>query len=142
MVLKSFRASKKYKTLKDLCGISTDVDYKPCIRTSQILKSNELLDKIVTFLSKDYINPFRVEIHQTKLVNLSSGLPVGDDLTDEILSIPENSLKLYSQFKNRQLSSCPEDYFHKPINRNKTQLFNQANKWILRTNKSKSRKNH
>ena len=132
--------AKNTKALKDYCGISKDVDYyKLCIRTSQILKSNELLHKTATVLSKDYINPFRVEINQTKLVNLSSGLPVVDDLADEILiSIPENSLKLYSRFKNPQLSSCPEDDFHKPINRNKTQLFNQANKCILRSNNSKA----
>ena len=31
--------AKNIEALRDICGISTDVDYyKPCIRTSQILK--------------------------------------------------------------------------------------------------------
>ena len=56
--------------MKGFCVISTDIDYlKPSIRTSQILKSNELLDKIGTVLSKDYINPFGAERNQAKLVN-------------------------------------------------------------------------
>lgn len=70
-----------------------------------------MLDKIVIVLSKDYINPFGAEINQTKLVALSSGLPVLNDLADEILSIPESSLNFYWEFKNRRLSSCPEDDF-------------------------------
>ena len=32
---------------------------------------------------------------------------------------------------------CPEDDFNKPTNRNKTQLFNQENKFILGSNKNK-----
>lgn len=75
------------------------------------MKSNELLDKIVTVLSEGYINPFGAEINQTKLVTFSSDLSVLDDLADKILSIAENSLNLYSEFKNWQLSSCPEDNF-------------------------------
>ena len=86
--------TKNTKALKHLCGISTNVDqYKPCIRNFQILKSNKLLDKIVTVLSEDYTNPFELNINQTKSVNLSSGSHVLDDLAYEILSIPENSLK-------------------------------------------------
>ena len=96
-----------------------------------------MLDKIVTVLSKDYINPFGAEINQTKLVALSSGLPVLNDLADEILSIPESSLNLYWEFKNRRLSSCPEDDFSKTNNRNEAKLFNQSNKCILGSNKTK-----
>ena len=128
--------AKNTKALKGLCGIFRDFDYKPC-RPSQILKSNELAYRIVTVLSEDYINPFGVKIDQTKLVNLCSGSPVSDELADEILSILENGRKLYSKYKNRRLSSCPEEDFHKPITRNKTQLFHQANKYILLSNKNK-----
>ena len=70
-------------------------------------------------------------------MNLSSSSPESDVLADEILSIPENGRKLYSEFKNRRISSCPEDNFHKPIIRNKTKSFNQANKCILLSNKNK-----
>ena len=97
MVLKWFRASKKYKCFEGPCGISTDVDYYKACRPSQIFKSEELVDRIVTVLSEDYINPFRIEIDQTKLMNPSSGSPVSNELADEILFIPENSRKLYSE---------------------------------------------
>ena len=88
-----------------------------------------MLDKIVTVLSKDYINPFGAEINQTKLVALSSGLPVLNDLADEILSIPESSLNLYWEFN--------DDDFSKTNNRNEAKLFNQSNKCILGSNKTK-----
>ena len=65
MVLIRSEEAKNVKVSKELCGISTDIDYfKPCIRTSQILKSNEFLDKIGTVLSEDYINPFDGKISQ------------------------------------------------------------------------------
>ena len=68
--------AKDTKALKGLCVIFTDVDYvdvddyKFCVRASQILKSNELFDKIATILSENYINLFGVETNQTKFVKL------------------------------------------------------------------------
>ena len=70
MVLKLFGASKNVKVLSDFCSISTDAhSFKPCKRTFQILKSNELLGNIDTVLSEDFINPFGTEINQTKILN-------------------------------------------------------------------------
>ena len=75
------------KALLDKCGLNISTEmYKPC-RPSQILFSESLVSNIIKTVTEEYINPFDVNIDVTKLFNVSSGVPVSDDLADEILQV-------------------------------------------------------
>ena len=53
--------AKNSKALSDRCGIATDAGlYKP-LRPSQVLQTNERVNRIVKVLNEDYINPFGLE---------------------------------------------------------------------------------
>ena len=60
-----------------MCGLGI---YKPC-RPSQILRSEELVQNVIRILMEEYINPFGVGIDKESLINLTSGVPLNDEVT-------------------------------------------------------------
>ena len=76
--------------------------YKP-LRPSQILKSEKLVTNIVRTLKEEYINPFAVELDQTKLINLSSGIPLATEEALDIMSIRKVGEDEYDNFRNERL---------------------------------------
>ena len=51
---------------------------------SQILKSGKYVTDLVEVLRNDFVNPFDSNIDKDKLLNLSSGIPVNNDLAEDI----------------------------------------------------------
>ena len=45
------------------------------------------MTNIVRTLKEEYINPFAVELDQTKLINLSSGIPLATEVAFDFMSI-------------------------------------------------------
>ena len=90
--------------------------------------------------SKHFINPFDQALEKDSLINVSSGVPVQDDVAKYILTIPEAGARSFEEFrKDRMLPSKNVD-FHNPIRRKKILLFGQNNKraTIAKNNKSKT----
>ena len=76
------------KALNDMCGIATDAGlYKPLRSSSQVLQTNELVNRIVKVLNEDYINPFGLYIDNDSLFNVGSGVPLPYAIVNDILSI-------------------------------------------------------
>ena len=76
--------ANNYKALSD---IATDAGlYKP-LKPSQVLQTNERVNRIVKVLNEDYINPFGLDIEKDSLINVSSGVPQPDAIANDILSI-------------------------------------------------------
>ena len=70
-----------------MAGVTSSADIYKALRTSQIIKSEDKVSRLVHILENDYINPFSVNLEATKLFNLSSAVAVEDDLADKILNI-------------------------------------------------------
>ena len=60
------------------------------LRPTQILMSEKRVQKIEEVLETEYINPFRLNIDTSKLINLSSGVSLDDENADAILSVLRN----------------------------------------------------
>ena len=82
--------AKNSKALSDMCGITTDAGlYKP-LRPSHILQTNERVLSVMKVFCEDYINAFGLEIETDALINVSSGVPLPNDIADELLPISKN----------------------------------------------------
>ena len=75
--------SRNVELKKETAGATTkNVVYKS-LRPSQILGSEKMVTRLIEVLS-EYLNPFGVSLDEN-LYNLSSGVPVEDQLENEIL---------------------------------------------------------
>ena len=117
------------KTFLDKCGLNTSTEmYKPC-RPLQIQFSESIVSNIIKTLTEEYINPFEVNIDVTKLFNLSSGVPVSDDLADEILQVEAIGKRQADEFHKYRLDSNNVK-FHVLIAKSKCKTFKDTNKTV------------
>ena len=115
----------------------TDNTYKP-LRPSQILKSEKLVSSVVRVLKEEYINPFDADLDKDALLNLSSGIPIPDDASNEILRIREIGEEKYDDFVKYRITS-KDIGFHEPISRNKVKLFGNFNRKVVVKKSSKEK---
>ena len=76
--------------------------YEP-LRSSQILKSKNLVDEVIRALDEEYFNPFSVLVVDERFFNLSSGIPVNNLLADEVLQAEVLGKKLALAFATKRL---------------------------------------
>ena len=69
-----------------MAGIYSSSEKCKPLRPSQILISEKLVAEVIRVLEEKYINPFSVLVAEDCLFNLISGIPVNDQLADEILN--------------------------------------------------------
>ena len=93
----------------------TDNTYKP-LHPSQILKSEKLVSSVVRVLTEEYINPFNADLDKDALLNLSSGIHIPDDASNEILQIREIGEEKYDNFVKYHITS-KDIGFHEPISK-------------------------
>ena len=108
--------SRNVKLMKEMAGATTkNVVYKS-LRPSQILGSEKMVTCVIEVLS-EYLNPFSVSLDEN-LYNLSSGVPVEDELANEILCTEQKGSKIYGCFANEILLASGTKNFHDPLPRN------------------------
>ena len=108
--------SRNVKLMKEMAGATTkNVVYKS-LRPSQILGSEKMVTRLIEVLS-EYLNPFSVSLDEN-LYNLSSGVPVEDELANEILCTEQKGSKIYGCFANEILLASGTKNFHDPLPRN------------------------
>ena len=79
--------AKNTEALYDLANIkNSELVYKS-LRPSNIMKSENSVEKITKVLTIEYLNPFDVKLDPENLYNLSSGVLVEASLAEEILSV-------------------------------------------------------
>ena len=121
--------SRNVKLMKGTAGATTkNVVYKS-LRPSQILGSEKMVTCVIEVLS-EYLNPFSVSLDEN-LYNLSSGVPVEDELANEILCTEQNSSEIYGCFANERLLAGGTKNFYGPLPRNKVYSFKSMSKKIL-----------
>ena len=99
------------------------------LRPSMILKMEKLTERIMKVLKDEYVNPFGEELDKHILYNLSSGVPLPDNISENILAIRDAGKTAFGAFVNERLieKSVP---FHDPIPRHKFHLFSSTNKQV------------
>ena len=93
--------SKNTTALKDLASVSTSQHVYRQLRPSYILKVEKLVTKTTRVLEEEYLNPFSETIDKSLLYNLSSGTPLPNALTDDILKVYSEGTKQMNAFKKR-----------------------------------------
>ena len=63
-------------------------------------------------IATEYSNPFEPEGNQ-KLIHLSSGVELSDDITKSILSLPSVGQELHEEFRKTRLLSTSVCFHHK-----------------------------
>ena len=109
----------------ELSGQSTTMSNpRKCLRSSEILKSNKMVEKIMDVLRSQFINPFQPDLDKDELFNLVSGYPAPANVRDCLLSLESRGRKLMVEFQDRQItteSSKPK--FFSPIKREPLKTF-------------------
>ena len=100
------------KALTDLCDIGADPEFYKPFRPSQIRKSEELVTTVVRVLEEEYINPFVVDIGD-QLINLSSGVSLNDEITEDLLSFEQRGKQKHKLFVDERLK-VKEKTFPRP----------------------------
>ena len=118
--------SKNTGRLEEKAGVSsTSRLYNP-LRPSKILKSENVVTEIINVLSEEYINPFDQFLDHSKLINLSSGVPLE---INYVLKSWDTGEQQFKTFTKEYISSNVKS-FHDPIRRNKITLFKQTSKSV------------
>ena len=85
------------------------------------------MQKIQEVLETEYINPFRLNIDTSKLINLSSGVSLDDGNADAILSVLRNGKAQSEKFKEKRLRN-QDVKFHDAIEKNSIHSFSNTKK--------------
>ena len=80
-------------------------------------------------ITQEFLNPFDDSLDQAKLCNLSSGIPVDTQKSEQMLKIKEDGSVMYEEFVEKRLLSEDLD-FHDPLSRNKLELFKSCGKTV------------
>ena len=100
-----------------MCGLNVSSLRYKTQRPSQVLQSEDLVSQIVTILQNEYINPFDISIDKSNLLNLSSGVPIPNEITHEILALPLKGKTLAHDFIRKRIITN-EIPFNNPIKKN------------------------
>ena len=93
--------SRNFKLMKEMTGATTKYVVCKSVRPSQILDSEKMVTCVIDVLS-EYLNAFSVSLDEN-LYNLSSGVPVEDELANEILCTEQKGSEIYGCFANERL---------------------------------------
>ena len=135
MDAESSTQAKNTEALYDLANIkSSELVYKS-LRPSNIMKSENFVEKITKVMTMEYFNPFDVKLGPENLYNLSSGVPIEASLAEEILSVKQLGEECYKDFVDNGIS-C-KSMILLIDTRNKTKLFKSAGKNVVLHHKNK-----
>ena len=96
------------------------------------------MQKIQEVLETEYINPFRLNIDTSKLINLSSGVSLDDENADALLSVLRNGKAQSEKFKEKRLRN-QDVKFHNAIKKNSKHSFSNTKKKITVTRHEKAK---
>eukprot|EP00794_Sanderia_malayensis_P020967 gene20967-biopygen15473 len=99
--------TKFVESLMDIAGIRTTTDAKKCLRPSEIIKSNKMVENVIVSLKTCFINPFDPSLDSTELYNLVSGCPVKQNISNCLLNIEERGTELMKEFERRLTTDAP-----------------------------------
>lgn len=99
---------------------------RKCMRSSEILKSNKMVEKIMVVLRTQFINPFQPDIDKDELFNLVSGYPAPENVRNCLLTLESRGKELMDEFQGRITTESTESSktdFFSPIKREALKTF-------------------
>ena len=94
--------TKFVESLLKLSGMSTTTSNpRKCLRSSEILKSNKMVEKIMVVLRTQFINPFQPDLDKDELFNLVSGYPAPENVRNCLLTLESRGKELMDEFQDR-----------------------------------------
>ena len=97
------------------------------LQPKQILNSEQKVTNVIEVVENEYINPFGLEVDKNSFVNISSGMSLPEEITDEVLNQLKKGKKLAEELTNNMwLSSNVK--FHKAITKNNCKSFKNSRK--------------
>ena len=96
-------------SLMELSGMSTTLSNpQKCLRSSDILKSNKIVEKIMDVLRTQFINSFQPDIDKDELFNLVSGYPAPENVRSCLLTLESIGKELMAEFQDRITTESTE----------------------------------
>ena len=95
--------------------LTTTNELYKSLRPSMILKTEKMTERIVKVLKDEYVNPFGEELDKHVLYNLSSGVPLPDNISENILAIQDTGRSAFTAFVKERLvkKSVPQPDYKK-----------------------------
>ena len=87
------------------------------MRPKQINRSEEKLSQVTKIFEQEYQNSFPVHVYKEKLVNISSGAAMVNDIAENILNMVDVGKSRGQNVGQNQLVS-KDISFHEPIKKN------------------------
>ena len=123
--------------LKEMAGVDkTTRNLRKCLRPSEIVKSNEIVEALIGCMRKQFTNPFDDSFNKDKLYNIVSGRPVSDKIAASLSNVEKIGTNGYNDFKTRLYGGNKKTFFN-PIKRNKQLTFKDSVERITISGKNK-----
>eukprot|EP00112_Aurelia_sp_Birch-Aquarium-sp1_P015170 Seg3338.2 transcript_id=Seg3338.2/GoldUCD/mRNA.D3Y31 product="hypothetical protein" protein_id=Seg3338.2/GoldUCD/D3Y31 len=99
---------------------------RKCLRQSEVIKSNKMVENIKATLKDHFINPFSQDLDEDQLYNLVSGYPVEEKVRRCLLNMEERGKDKMKKFKERLTKSPADEHFFGPIKREPLTTFKDS----------------
>ena len=90
--------------------------------------------QVTEVIEREYENPFGIHVNKEKLVNISFGVTLDDDIAENIINVVDVGKSRMKVFRQKQLIS-KEISFHAPINKSNYKSFRYVVRKIQLTKK-------
>ena len=122
-----------------MVGLEESTSIYKALRTTQVVNSEKTVAEVLNVIENEYINPFGLTINKEKLLNLSSGEAVEENLTEDILSTIDKGKELEEKFRVERLVN-KFALFHDTLKKNQCKTFNEVSKKMKVKSKSGAQK--
>ena len=113
--------AKNLRCLHKLCNLTTTLNIYKQIRLSYILRSGDMVFKVINTFKNHYINPFNPFLRKKTPCNLSSGAVMPAEVTDYLLLLHEKGKDLCKDFLQSRILTITKR-FHNKITRNNNKM--------------------
>ena len=119
--------TKFVESLMQLSGVTTAMSNpRKCLRTSEVIKSNKMVEKVMNILKTHFINPCQPDLDKYELFNFVSGYPAEENVRNCLLALESRGKELMSAFEDRIKMESPETGFFSPIKREPLKTFKNS----------------
>ena len=110
------------KELHKLARLDESVTLCKSMRPKQINISKEKISQVTEVVRQEYENPFGIYVNQEKLVNISSGVALDDNIVASLLNMLDVGKSRMEDFRQKRLI-YKETLFHTSIKKNNYKSF-------------------
>ena len=104
--------SRFVESLIEMTGLSNP---RKCLRSSEVLKSNKIVENIMEALTTQFPNPCDQDLDRSELYNLVSGCPIAADISESLLNLEGKGKEMSQKFDQRMTKSDPAENFFDSI---------------------------